>query len=259
MPHPAGQRHPVAGELDQRPLRQVRSGDPRGALRRCPAAPHCDLGHPAGREARRTPQPLQPPAAGEDRRGVVPRRAGHSVSEPARILPFVTCPPADGPHGVPIAMSPLPITRGRTARLPLLRPCGADALRLPRVRGGGVVPAGFGTEKVEEEIGRLFSRGALPAHGPRQHPVAERFPAHGERLRAGRGRYSDRHADGNQGVRLRPGVAGGDSQCRQSALQPRFPGFGAGFPTDDAGGGGVPGAARRRARWLFRPPIRTTP
>ena len=100
--------------------------------------------------------------------------------------------------------------------------------------------------------GRGGDRPALPRSprrpaGPRQRDLRAGVQRHNLRFRSPQDRYSGRDADDYEGIRLRRRVAGGNSQCRQPAEQPRFPGRRTGFPADDAGGG-PRRTARRRGR-----------
>lgn len=116
--------------------------------------------------------------------------------------------------------------------------CGYTApvpAKCPSCKVADVVPRGFGTEKVEEEIARLFPA-ARVARLDRDSVTSERaFKRHHRRLRGPQDRHPGRNADDYQGVRFRRRVARGYPQCRQSAEQPRFQGRRAGVPADDAG------------------------
>ncbi len=71
--------------------------------------------------------------------------------------PFVTCPSCGWTARCPHCNVSLTYHKG--AERLVCHYCGhAEPMRFdcPECGGGGVVPAGFGTEKVEEEIGRLF-------------------------------------------------------------------------------------------------------
>ena len=115
--------------------------------------------------------------------------------------------------------------------------------KCPSCKVTDVLPMGFGTEKVEEEISRIFPEARVARLDRRQRDLRKGVQRHHRRFRGPPDRYSGRHADDHQGFRLRGGVARRHPQCRQPAEQPRFPGRRTGFPADDAGGG-----PRRTAR-----------
>lgn len=118
-------------------------------------------------------------------------------------------------------------------------------------------PMGFGTEKIELEVARLFPQ-ARAVRLDRDSVTSERaFQAIVRGFARREWGCADRNADGDQGVRFRGGHPGGDSQRRQHAQQPRFPRFRAGFSADDAGGG--PGRTARAARRGGDPDRRARP
>ena len=118
--------------------------------------------------------------------------------------------------------------------------------KCPHCRVTEPVPMGFGTEKVEEEIARVFPE-ARVARLDRDSVTSERaFRQHRRGLRPGRRRYSGGDADDYQRVRFQRRGAGRCAQRRQSAQQSRFPLGGACVPTADAGGG--PRRSARKSR-----------
>ena len=108
-------------------------------------------------KAQRAQDPFQPPAARQARRRTRPRRAGDALPESPRIRPLRRVPRLrlDGPLPPLQRDAHLPQAR----RPPPCHYCGhveTVPVRCPACRAGEVTPAGFGTEKVEEELARLF-------------------------------------------------------------------------------------------------------
>ncbi len=111
------------------------------------------------------------------------------------------------------------------------------------------LPVGFGTEKIEEEIARVFPE-ARVARLDRDSVTSERA------FNAIIADFAERRTDilvGTQmitkGFDFAGRLARGHPQCRQPAQQPRLPGLRAGLPVDDAGGRTAPGGATTGARW----------
>lgn len=116
-------------------------------------------------------------------------------------------------------------------------------VRCPACRAGEVTPAGFGTEKVEEELARLFPAARIERLD-RDTATSERaYRAIIDRFESGQSDPAGRHADDYQRVRLRTGLAGRHPQRRQPALRTRFPRRRTRLPADDASG-----RTRRTAR-----------
>ncbi len=151
-------------------------------------------------------------------------RAGDAVPEPPRIraLCRVFGVRVDGPLSALQRDADLPQGRRQT-RLPLLRLHGPVPAKCPSCE---VTECCRGVRHREGRGGdrTALPRGARGAAGPRQRDFRAGVQRHNLRLRSPQDRHSGRDADDYEGIRLRRRVARGDSQCRQSAEQPRFQG-----------------------------------
>ena len=150
--HDASYKQAFARDMGQCRKRKVRARLPDGAVRGCPAARNIRFGYDPRRQTRRTACAFQQVVARQDGSGARAGRAGDAVPEPPRVraLCRVFGVRVDGTLSALQRDAHLPQGR-REARLPLLRLYGPRAGEMPVV-----VPRGFGTEKVEEEIARLF-------------------------------------------------------------------------------------------------------
>ena len=119
--------------------------------------------------------------------------------------------------------------------------------KCPSCKVTDVLPMGFGTEKVEEEISRIFPE-ARVARLDRDSVTSEKaFSAIIADFEARRTDILVGTQMITKGFDFAGRVARRHPQCRQPAEQPRFPGRRTGFPADDAGGG-PRRTARRRGR-----------
>ena len=151
-------------------------------------------------------------------------REGDRDGQPARLRALAHLPLLRAPLGLPelrrLADRPPP---RRPARLPPLRPLGAAAGCLRRLRLDDAVAGRRRHRAGRGAAGRAPGAAAGPPARLRHGERARRPRAHPRRLRRGRERGARRHSDGRQGPRLPRGHAERDPRRRRDPALPRLP------------------------------------